>query len=108
IDDDEIKIAHVNQEPERLARDEHRVSSIQRVNQQQYAATDREEPERHRDHARARALRCDPLHHEAHGEKSLRHESQNYPGIKLDDEDIVQIAGEIIEQVCHDVTSVAT
>ena len=45
----------------------------------------------------ARALGRNPLHHEAHGEESLRHESQNNPAIEFDDEDVVQVARVILE-----------
>src|ERR1019366_3784415 len=91
VDDDEIQIADVDHEAKRLARDENRIAAIQRIDQQQYAAADREKPERHRDHALARAFGCNPLHHKAHGEKPLRHEPENDPAVEFYHEDIVQI-----------------
>src|SRR6266700_8375034 len=101
VHDDEIQIADVDHEPERLAGDEYRVPAIQRIDQKEHTAADREEPERHRDHAFARAFRSNPLHHEAHGEKSLRHESQHDPAVEFDDEDVIQVSREGVEQVSH-------
>src|SRR5437868_15386394 len=47
---DEIEIADIDDQAERLACDEYRIAAIERIDQQQRAAADREEPERHRHH----------------------------------------------------------
>src|SRR5450755_887576 len=97
VDDDKIEVADIDHKAQRLARDEDRVSAVERVDQQQRAAADREEPERDRNDASAGALGRDPLYHEAHGEESLRHESEQHPGVELDDEDVMQI----VENISH-------
>src|SRR5258708_15515202 len=63
VDDDEIKIADIDHEPERLPCDEYRVSAVQRLDPQEATAADREEPEFQPDHARARTLPRHPLQH---------------------------------------------
>src|SRR5579863_9845522 len=105
---DEIKIAQVDDEAERLAGNEYRIAPVERIDEQQCPAADRKKPERDRNHAAARPFRCDPLHHKAHRKKALRDKSQSDPGIEFDDENIVEIAGKIVEQLRHRVTSVAT
>src|ERR1700744_5272517 len=94
VQNNKIQITKIDHEPKRLACNEYRVPAIQRIDQQQCATADREKPESHRDHALARAFRRDPLHHKAHGEKSLRHEAKNDPAVKFDDEDVVKVTGE--------------
>src|SRR5947199_260455 len=81
---------------ERMPRDEHRISTLERIHQKQKAATHREEPERDWNHARPRPLRGDPLHQEARGEQALCHEAEHDPGIEVDDEHVVKVVTELL------------
>src|SRR5262245_15188768 len=66
---DEIQVPSIDEHAESLAEDEHRIADGERIEEQEQAAADREEPERDRKHALPRPLGRDPLHHEAHGEQ---------------------------------------
>ena len=88
IDDDEIGCV-CRPAIQRPVGNENRVAAIQRINQQQHAA-DREEPDRHRDHALACTFRRS-MHHEAHGKETLRNETNITQPSNLIREDVVQI-----------------
>ena len=74
-----IKIAQVNEYAERLAGDEDHVLAVERIDQKQNSAADREQPERHRNDAMAGALRGDPLHQKARREQRLGNEDRATP-----------------------------
>ena len=68
---DKIKIAQIDENPGALAGDEHRVLAVERIDQQQDTAEDREYPERRGTTLWPARSRSDPLHHETHGEQPL-------------------------------------
>ena len=80
----------VHSEAEALAGDEHRILPLDRIDQQQGSAADREEPEGDRNDRAPDPLRCDPLDHETHHEKSLGDEAKHDPEIELLDKDGVE------------------
>src|SRR5574341_59138 len=76
---DEVEIAGVDEEPCRLADDEHGVGPVDRVGQERRAPADREEPEGAGHDALPRALGSDPLDEEAGGEERLAEQSDTEP-----------------------------
>src|ERR1051325_501148 len=76
---DEHEIPGVNDQPENLRDDEHRVFFVNCVGQRDGAAEDREPPEDERDVGLAAALRGDPLHEEARAEDGLPEEAEGEP-----------------------------
>ena len=79
--EDEPEVAHIDEEAERLAGDEHRIAAADGVDEQERAAEEREEPEGDRDDRAAGALARDPLHDEAHHEEELGKEAEYRPGV---------------------------
>src|SRR5262249_3082725 len=76
---DQIQIAAVHEQTCPLAQHEHRVETIDRVDEQREPAADGEEPERVRDDALLLALGRDPLHEKAHREERLAEEAHRQP-----------------------------
>src|SRR5712691_12362518 len=97
----EVKIAGVDEQSQRLAGDEHRVPAVERVNEQQGAAADREQPEAQRDDAAPRALRRDPLHQKPRREQRLRQEPERNPPVELQDEDVAEIISHALPKLSH-------
>ena len=59
---DKLQIAQIDEHAEALARDEHRIAAVERIDEQQQPAADRAPPERHRNDAPADPFRGNPLH----------------------------------------------
>src|SRR5438128_7005216 len=97
----EIKIAGVDEQAQRLAGDEHRILAVERIDQQQRAPADREQPEAQRDHATPRALRGDPLHQKPRREQRLRQEPERHPPVELQDEDVAEIVSDALPKLSH-------
>src|SRR5499433_1761113 len=76
---DEIEVAKVDEETGALPQDEHGVAAVNRVDEQDGAATDGEEPEGDGNDALPPALGGDPLHEEAAEEEALPQESDGQP-----------------------------
>src|SRR5215831_4377316 len=76
---DKIEVAKVDEETRALPQDEHGVAAMNRVDEQDGAATDGEEPEGDGNDALPPALGGDPLHEEAAEEEALPQESDGQP-----------------------------
>src|SRR5215472_8645739 len=76
---DEIEVAKVNEETRALPQDEHRIAAVNRIDEQDAAAADGEEPEGEGNDALPLALGGDPLHEEAAEEEALPQESDGQP-----------------------------
>src|SRR5262245_37939753 len=93
---DEIQVPQVDEEPKALADDEHRVLLGERIGKEQHAAADREEPERHRKDALARAFARDPLHDETQPEQRLADIADQHHPIQVEEEDVVQVVADAV------------
>src|SRR5215510_6455899 len=76
---DEIEVAKVNEETRALPQDEHRIAAVNRIDEQDAAAADGEEPEGEGNDALPLALGGDPLHEEAAEEEALPQKSDAQP-----------------------------
>src|SRR5262245_56562376 len=91
---DQHDVPDVDDGRQRLSENDHRLALDDAVDQRHQPAPHRAEPERHRHHAVAGTLACDPLHEESRGEEQLRDEAEREPEVELGDEDVVEIVVE--------------
>src|SRR5690348_15850241 len=96
---DEIQVPQIDEEPEPLSDDEHRVPLDERIGKEHHAAADREERERDRKHALARALGRDPLHHEAHPEQDLADVAYQHHPVLIDEKNVEHIVVDAVRDI---------
>lgn len=76
---DQLHITQVNEQPQCLAEDKHRILFVQRIRQQHDSAADTEVPEGRGNNTLLLFFALKPLHDESGGEQELPHQTEYYP-----------------------------
>src|ERR1700693_4138907 len=93
-----VEITRINAQSHSLADGEDRIANVERIDEQQHPAADREEPERQRDHAAPDPFGRHPLHDEPHGEQGLPGIADEEPPVELHEEDVLQVIADRLRQ----------